>query len=247
MLPRITPHAKGCRPGHSPLKADVRVIAATHQDLEVRVRAGQFREDLFHRLNVIRLRLPPLRERREDIPLLVRHFLQKSAQDLKVETKQLSPQAMSAVSLMALPGNVRQLENLCHWLTVMAPSQVVRAEDLPEEVRQPQEGTGHAQPEDPLSPSAARAAHAEPAVRSEISVSAWQELLRQEVARALAANAPAPQDGRMHSWAKEFEAAVLGVALKHTRGRRIEAAQLLGIGRNTMTRKIAELNLEGGD
>jgi two-component system nitrogen regulation response regulator GlnG len=94
---------------------------------------------------------------------------------------------------------------------------------------------------------AARAAHAEPAVKGEISVSAWQELLRQEVARALAANAPAPQDGRMHGWAKEFEAAVLGVALKHTRGRRIEAAQLLGIGRNTMTRKIAELNLEGGD
>jgi two-component system nitrogen regulation response regulator GlnG len=233
--------------GHSPLKADVRVIAATHQDLEVRVRAGQFREDLFHRLNVIRLRLPPLRERREDIPLLVRHFLQKSAQDLKVETKQLSPQAMSAVSLMALPGNVRQLENLCHWLTVMAPSQVVRAEDLPEEVRQPQEGTGHAQAEDASPSLAARVAHAEPAVKNEISVSAWQELLRQEVARSLAANAPAPQDGRMHSWAKEFEAAVLGVALKHTRGRRIEAAQLLGIGRNTMTRKIAELNLEGGD
>ena len=233
--------------GHSPLRADVRVIAATHQDLEARVRAGQFREDLFHRLNVIRLRLPPLRERREDIPLLVRHFLQKSAQDLKVETKQLSPQAMSAVSLMALPGNVRQLENLCHWITVMAPSQVVRAEDLPEEVRQSQEGSGDGQTEDAEPALAARVTNTEPAVKGEISVPAWQELLRQEVARVLAANAPAPQDGRMHGWAKEFEAAVLGVALKHTRGRRIEAAQLLGIGRNTMTRKIAELNLEGGD
>jgi len=233
--------------GHSPLRADVRVIAATHQDLEARVRAGQFREDLFHRLNVIRLRLPPLRERREDIPLLVRHFLQKSAQDLKVETKQLSPQAMSAVSLMALPGNVRQLENLCHWITVMAPSQLVRAEDLPEEVRQSEEGSGDGRAEDAEPALAARVANAESAVKGEIGMPAWQELLRQEVARALAANAPAPQDGRMHGWAKEFEAAVLGVALKHTRGRRIEAAQLLGIGRNTMTRKIAELNLEGGD
>jgi two-component system nitrogen regulation response regulator GlnG len=154
---------------------------------------------------------------------------------------------MSAVSLMALPGNVRQLENLCHWITVMAPSQLVRAEDLPEEVRQSEEGSGDGRAEDAEPALAARVANAESAVKGEIGMPAWQELLRQEVARALAANAPAPQDGRMHGWAKEFEAAVLGVALKHTRGRRIEAAQLLGIGRNTMTRKIAELNLEGGD
>lgn len=230
--------------GHAPLRANVRVIAATHQDLESRVRAGQFREDLFHRLNVIRLRLPPLRERREDIPLLVRHFLQKSAQELKVDPKQLSAEAMQALSQLAFPGNVRQLENLCHWLTVMAPGQLVRVEDLPVEVRQPVAGDAGA--------SAAQVDHA-PVARMVIAESAsipqpgaadWQELLRQEVARTLSLSAEAPLGGRMHVWEKAFETAVLGVALKHTRGRRMEAAQLLGIGRNTMTRKIAELNLE---
>jgi two-component system, NtrC family, nitrogen regulation response regulator GlnG len=113
--------------GHAPVRVNVRVIAATHQALEDRVRQGLFREDLFHRLNVIRIKLPSLRERREDIPLLIKHFLQKSAQDLGVEMKHVSEEAMKALSALPYPGNVRQLENLCHWLTVMAPSQVVDA------------------------------------------------------------------------------------------------------------------------
>src|SRR5882757_646903 len=121
--------------GHQPLRADVRVIAATHQNLDERVRQGLFREDLYHRLNVIRLRLPPMRERREDIGLLVRHFLAKSARELGVEPKRLSPEALKFISQLPLPGNVRQLENLCHWLTVLAPAQVVKIDDLPFEVR----------------------------------------------------------------------------------------------------------------
>ncbi|MEF9944402.1 MAG: nitrogen regulation protein NR(I), partial [Burkholderiaceae bacterium] len=122
--------------GHQPIKADVRVIAATHQNLEERVRQGLFREDLYHRLNVIRLRLPSLRERREDIPLLAKHFLAKSARELGVEAKRLSEEAVAFIARFAFPGNVRQLENLCHWLTVMAPAQGVKVEDLPLELRQ---------------------------------------------------------------------------------------------------------------
>jgi two-component system nitrogen regulation response regulator GlnG len=239
--------------GHQPIKANVRVIAATHQDLEARVRSGQFREDLFHRLNVIRLRLPPLRERQEDIPLLTRHFLQKSAKDLKVETKQLTPAAMEMLMKLPFPGNVRQLENLCHWMTVMAPSQLVQVGDLPAEVRTPD---ATSVPSAPASSTADWAAVAASGVATSSSygpaavgapgeqAGSWQELLRQEVSRALADDSKCPDEGRMSHWAKEFEAAVLGVALKHTRGRRIEAAQLLGIGRNTMTRKIADLHLE---
>src|SRR5215207_2997333 len=120
--------------GHQPLKANVRVIAATHQNLEQRVRDGVFREDLYHRLNVIRLRLPPLRERRDDIPLLARQFLQKSAKELGVEAKRLSDAALARIAAFDFPGNVRQLENLCHWLTVMAPTQVIEAKDLPPEL-----------------------------------------------------------------------------------------------------------------
>src|SRR5262245_45409842 len=121
--------------GHQPIKASVRIIAATHQELEARVSQGLFREDLFHRLNVIRLRLPPLRERREDIPLLARHFLAKSARELGVETKRLSEAALKYLAAQDLPGNVRQLENICHWLTVMAPSVAIEVKDLPPELR----------------------------------------------------------------------------------------------------------------
>lgn len=117
--------------GHQSIKSNVRVIAATHQNLEERVRQGLFREDLFHRLNVIRLRLPPLKERREDIPELTSHFLARSARDLGVEAKQLTAAAMTYLSTLPFPGNVRQLENLCHWLTVMAPGQIVDMNDLP--------------------------------------------------------------------------------------------------------------------
>src|SRR5262245_39503703 len=120
--------------GHQPLRANVRVIAATHQDLEARVRDGAFRDDLYHRLNVIRLRLPSLRERRDDIPLLARHFLAKSARELGVEAKRLSDAAMKYLAAQELPGNVRQLQNMCHWLTVMAPAQTIEAKDLPPEL-----------------------------------------------------------------------------------------------------------------
>src|SRR5437016_1361461 len=122
--------------GHQPIRASVRVIAATNQDLEARVREGLFREDLYHRLNVIRLRLPSLRERREDIPLLARHFLAKSARDLGMEPKRLSEAAMNYFAAHDFPGNVRQLENVCHWLTVMAPGQSVEIGDLPPELRE---------------------------------------------------------------------------------------------------------------
>src|SRR5437764_4453336 len=120
--------------GHNPLRSNVRVIAATHQDLEQRVKLGAFRDDLFHRLNVIRLRLPALRERREDVPALARFFLQKSAKELGVEAKRITEQALARLVRFDFPGNVRQLENICHWLTVMAPAQVVEAKDLPPEL-----------------------------------------------------------------------------------------------------------------
>src|SRR5690242_15862512 len=134
--------------GHTPLAANVRVIAATHQDLESRVRQGLFREDLYHRLNVIRLRLPALRERREDIPALARHFLTKSAHDLGVEGKRLTPAALTFLQAQDWPGNVRQLENVCHWVTVMAPGQVVDVKDLPPEVRGEVAGVGNGAAED---------------------------------------------------------------------------------------------------
>lgn len=232
--------------GHQPLKSNVRVIAATHQDLEARVRSGQFREDLFHRLNVIRLKLPPLRERQEDIALLARHFLQKSAHELKVEPKQLSPQAMEMLVRLPFPGNVRQLENLCHWMTVMAPSQVVQVNDLPADLRQTELHTTPSV-EESIQPIRINAADASSEQERLVPNGGprWQDLLRQEVARSLStAESLESPDGRMNQWSREFEAAVLGIALKHTRGRRMEAAQLLGIGRNTMTRKIAELRLE---
>jgi len=201
--------------GHAPIKANVRVIAATHQALEARVKEGLFREDLFHRLNVIRIRLPALRERREDIPLLARHFLQKSARELGVEPKRLSEAAIRYLSGLEFPGNVRQLENLCHWLTVMAPGQQVEIGDLPQELR-----------EAPVT-----------AVSS-----SWEEALEQEVDRLLGRGVP-----DVHSLLdRRFESILIARGLAHTGGRRIEAAQALGIGRNTITRKIQELGIETG-
>jgi len=197
--------------GHSPVRANVRVIAATHQALEERVRQGQFREDLFHRLNVIRIKLPSLRERREDIPLLVKHFLQKSARELGVEMKQVADEAMKTLAALPYPGNVRQLENLCHWLTVMAPGQVIEVKDLPPE--------GLQQP-------AATALD-------------WSEAL----ARIAQARLAKGEAGILNDLSAEFERTLIRVALAHTGGRKIEAAQLLGWGRNTLTRKIQELSM----
>src|SRR5690606_13101797 len=258
--------------GHQPLKANVRVIAATHQHLEERVRQGLFREDLFHRLNVIRLRLPPLRERREDIPLLARHFLQKSARELGGEPKRLGDDAVRALQAFDWPGNVRQLENACHWLTVMAPAQVVGAKDLPPEIREavgtPAPPTDAARGPEP-SPEAAVTATtttagaagvtptqvqgAGPSVPLGLPVGAtsWSQLLEREVSAQLAAQ-PAHVDEGAHSdlmdrLAREFEGTIIRAALRHTRGRRIDAALRLGIGRNTITRKIQELRLDDED
>jgi two-component system nitrogen regulation response regulator GlnG len=199
--------------GHQPVKVNVRIIAATHQDLESRVKEGLFREDLFHRLNVIRLRLPALRERREDIPLLVRHFLQKSAKELGVEQKRLSDAALKYLSTLDWSGNVRQLENVCHWLMVMAPGQNIDIADLPPELR----------------------GDAGTPVESD-----WLNALATAAENALSRG----EHGIMESMTQDFERVLIAKALKHTAGRRIEAAQLLGIGRNTLTRKIQELSME---
>jgi two-component system nitrogen regulation response regulator GlnG len=223
--------------GHNAVKANVRVIAATHQDLEQRVKEGTFREDLFHRLNVIRLRLPPLRERREDIPMLARHFLQQSARQLGVEPKRISDAALAQLASFDFPGNVRQLENVCHWLTVMAPAQVIEPKDLPPDIAPGSEGIAPAKPALPaVAARPQEAAAATPAAPA----SGWESGLEAEALELLAA-------GRHDVWeqlTKRFESRLILTALANTRGRRIEAAQKLGIGRNTITRKIQELGLE---
>jgi two-component system nitrogen regulation response regulator GlnG len=228
--------------GHEPIKADVRVIAATHQNLEERVRQGLFREDLYHRLNVIRLRLPALRERHEDIPLLAKHFLAKSARELGVEPKRLAPEAQKYIQQLPFPGNVRQLENLCHWLTVLAPAQVVKVEDLPLEIRQEAEGT---LPSSSPAPAASNAVPAQLVAAMPVAALApppsdWLTLLATEVERRLREG----QRDVMGVLTRDYEATVIRTALKHTYGRRIEAATKLGVGRNTITRKIQELGLE---
>ncbi|WER47160.1 nitrogen regulation protein NR(I) [Cupriavidus sp. WKF15] len=255
--------------GHNPLRANVRVIAATHQNLELRVKEGLFREDLFHRLNVIRLRLPPLRERPEDITLLARHFLQKSAKELGVEPKRMSDEALAYVSTLPFPGNVRQLENLCNWLTVMAPAQTIEVKDLPREMI----GTGSAEgapavhrAAEARSPSAEFAAGHDlsdygglatpvaesetltavrpvtaPAVSAPASLTAgWENLLAGEARAMLESGQPEVMD----ALTRRFEKAVLEAALGVTRGRRVEAATRLGIGRNTITRKLQELGFD---
>jgi len=199
--------------GHQPIKANVRVIAATHQNLEDRVKQGLFREDLFHRLNVIRLRLPSLRERREDIPLLAKHFLAKSAQELGVEGKKLSDNALKYLQSLDWTGNVRQLENVCHWLTVMAPGQNVDVADLPPELKG--------------EPTAQVAGN-------------WLGALEKELETRLNHG----ESSIMDTLVADFERACIVKALAHTGGRRIEAANLLGLGRNTLTRKIQELGID---
>ncbi len=228
--------------GHQSIKSNVRVIAATHQNLEERVRQGVFREDLFHRLNVIRLRLPALRERREDIPMLARTFLQRSAKELGVEAKRLTEAAQQALMAFEFPGNVRQLENLCHWLTVMAPAQSVDVNDLPPELM-----TGAVVEDTPSRD--APAPHIEASRTKEVISSAglpqaqagasWLRDLQSEARRRLEAGEPQVWD----ELTSQFEGQLIQCALDITRGRRIEAAQRLGIGRNTITRKIKDLGL----
>lgn len=204
--------------GHEPIRADVRVIAATNQALERRVKEGLFREDLYHRLNVIRLRLPPLRCRVADIGPLARYFLKERAAELGVEEKTLSDEALAVLEKFPFPGNVRQLENVCRWLLVMSPSKLIRPEDLPEEVR---EG-------EVFSPVLEEAGEPD-----EKGVD-WRSGLRREIRDALRSGESHPYDRLV----TEVEQMLFRAALEHTRGRRGEAATLLGIGRNTLTRKL---------
>src|SRR4030095_16047227 len=206
--------------GHNPMRANVRVIAATHQNLEDRVKQGSFREDLFHRLNVIRLRLPALRERREDVPALARFFLQKSAKELGIEAKRITDAALARLMKFDFPGNARELEHISHWLTVMAPAQVIEPQDLPPELL----GDGGVAVLPPMMP---------PVMSTAYDAAA-------PVHAALQAGAPEVGE----TLTRKFEAQLIHTALEVTRGRRIEAAQKLGIGRNTITRKIQELGLD---
>jgi two-component system nitrogen regulation response regulator GlnG len=202
--------------GHTPTKVDVRIIAATHQDLEQRVKEGQFREDLFHRLNVIRVHMPPLRDRQEDIPLLAKHFLVEAAKELNVDVKQLDEETSRYLSHLDWPGNVRQLENTCRWLTVMSPGQTIHMDDLPAELQEP--GKQGAQDDN------------------------WEASLRRWADLRFAGGEQTLLDDAM----PRFERIMIEVALKHTGGRRQDAAKLLGWGRNTLTRKIKELGMENG-
>jgi two-component system nitrogen regulation response regulator GlnG len=200
---------------HTSKQVDVRIIAATHQDLEQRVKQGEFREDLFHRLNVIRIHIPSVRERREDIPLLLRHFLAMAAQELDVETKQLSPDVEKILVQLDWPGNVRQLENLCRWLMVMAPGQQIRTGDLPAELI------------------------ADSGVKTTVAGD-WQSLLHKWTLQQLTAGRGQILKEAMPA----FERIMIETALLYTGGRRQEAARLLGWGRNTLTRKLKELEID---
>ncbi|MEO3987393.1 MULTISPECIES: nitrogen regulation protein NR(I) [Plesiomonas] len=202
--------------GHTPLHVDVRIIAATHQDLEARVREGLFREDLFHRLNVIRLQLPALRERRQDIAALSRHFLLSAARELGVEAKTLHPDTLRVMSEFHWPGNVRQLENICRGLTVMAAGKEIFVSDLPAELTRPASS-----------------------VDTAASALNWQQPLQQWVLHQLARG----QEDLLTTLQPEFEQLLLDAALQHTRGHKQEAARLLGWGRNTLTRKLKELGI----
>ena len=203
--------------GHAPVKVDVRIIAATHQDLEKRVKEGLFREDLFHRLNVIRIHIPALRERREDVPLLMQHFLKQAASELGVEAKRVDGEVADYLTTLDWPGNVRQLENICRWLTVMSPGQEIHLEDLPPELQ----------------------------VRHEVSSSDedWTAPLRRWAEHRLGRG----DENLLGVAEPEFERIMIETALKKTGGHRQEAARLLGWGRNTLTRKIKELGMGDGE
>ena len=198
--------------GREPIKVDVRIITATHQNLEELVKQGIFREDLFHRLNVIKLLLPQLNERKEDIPALVKHFFQKSSEELKEEKKYLSEEVENYFKTLSWPGNVRQLENICRWLTVMSPSKEVRLEDLPEELK----------------------------LENTEEENNWKKVLRAWSENYLANG----QTNLLEEVGPEFERTLITVALNKSKGKKKEAANLLGWGRNTLSRKIKELGLE---
>ena len=198
--------------GREPIKVDVRIITATHRNIEELVKAGNFREDLFHRLNVIKLSLPKLSDRKEDIPTLVKHFFQKSSDELKEEKKYLSAEVEEYFMTLSWPGNVRQLENTCRWLTVMSPTREVKLEDLPDDLK----------------------------VENVENLNDWTKVLQSWSENYLSKG----KNNLLEEAIPEFERTIIKVALNKTMGRKKEAAELLGWGRNTLTRKIKELGLE---
>jgi len=217
--------------GTAPIKVDVRVIAATHQDLEAAVRQHRFRDDLFHRLNVIRVRVPSLRERRDDIPLLLKHFLAQAAQEMKTPAKRPRPEVLAHLQGLDWPGNVRQLENTCRWLTVMAPGRDIHMADLPPELK----GAAPA----PAPVGAALAATGAATSVATATREEWHTLLHQWAELKLRAG----QNDLLGEALPEFERTLIRIALAETGGQRQEAARRLGWGRNTLTRKIKELGL----
>ena len=232
--------------GTQPIKVDVRVVAATHQNLDTLVADGRFREDLYHRLNVIRVRIPALRERPEDVPPLVRHFLRRAAEELKTEAKQALPEVMPLLTGYAWPGNVRQLENTCRWLTVMAPGREIHVQDLPPEIAgaNPASAAAAQRPVSAMETFTAPAGEATPpTAAASIVAGDWLDSLRHWARARLEAG----HDGLLDEAAPAFERALLECALEATKGQRIEAAKRLGWGRNTLTRKIKELGLDGPD
>ena len=201
---------------HLAVKVDVRIIAATHQDLETLVNQGRFREDLFHRLNVIRIHIPPLRDRKQDIPLLLRHFLSQAASELGTEIKTLKPEAEAFLSTLEWPGNVRQLENSCRWLTVMASGREIHLHDLPPELLNA------------------------PSEQTSTAATDWESLLRTSIDQQLLKKKLDVAKQTIPA----VETILIKAALSFTHGKRHEAAILLGYGRNTLTRKIKELGIE---
>jgi two-component system nitrogen regulation response regulator GlnG len=199
--------------GHQSVKVDVRIIAATHQDLEGLVNQGRFREDLYHRLNVIRVHVPPLSQRRTDIPVLARHFLESAARELGDEAKRLAPETEDYLTLLPWPGNVRQLENTCRWLHVMASTRTILVDDLPAELQQPESDPAEAD---------------------------WEAGLELWANQMLDSNHAGPI---LETAVPRFERVMISAALRKTGGRKRDAAELLGWGRNTLTRKMQELEI----
>ena len=206
--------------GQKPIKSDVRIIAATNQNIEQLIKTGKFREDLYHRLNVFRIELPPLRKRKEDIPMLVKHFLSKSAAEIKGDEKGIDKNAMKILNDYDWPGNIRQLENTCRYITVMAPSASITVDDIPDEIKNDNQSN----------------------VSDAINVnlggtSSWEESLSSHIKNVLS------DVNDLTPLSKELEKLLLREALKASKGRKIDAAKILGLGRNTITRKIKDLGL----
>ncbi|MBL6700539.1 MAG: nitrogen regulation protein NR(I) [Gammaproteobacteria bacterium] len=207
--------------GQKPIKSDVRIIAATNQNIEQLIKTGKFREDLYHRLNVFRIGLPPLRKRKEDIPMLVKHFLSKSAAEIKGDEKSIDKNAMKILNDYDWPGNIRQLENTCRYITVMAPSACITADDIPDEIK----NDNHSNVSDTVN------------VNMD-GTSLWEASLSSHIKNILS------DENDLTRLSKELEKLLLQEALKASKGRRIDAAKILGLGRNTITRKIKDLGLK---